>query len=205
MWDYNHARSSTLFLKITKIMHISHIHSASHLIFDNSIKISFTVLLVQCMPINPLLNHRHRKFSLRGPDNAHLSITSSASTEVVSAWMLSNANDVRRSSPIAKWRYVFKRFSVEKDHSAVVVVTGRVTSIWSRMATFGYSDASHAAKASLADFGQSSDTTVHRCFHSSNSAPSRLSSMNVWYVPVAGCKSPKEYLWMNPRINVDRQ
>jgi len=44
----------------------------------------------------------------------------------------------------------FSRLRVEKERSSVAVVTGKVTSICSRMDRFGYRDALHAVYASSA-------------------------------------------------------
>ena len=96
-----------------------------HYATENSI--NFLQYLV-ISSVHQSIKRQRIKFSLYGPDNANFLMTSSA-TKVVSAWMMSNADDVRRYSLMAERWQVFKRFSVEKDRSAVAVVTGRVTSI----------------------------------------------------------------------------
>jgi len=60
------------------------------------------------------------------------------------------------------------RLRVEKERSAVAVVTCKVTSTCSRMDRFGYMDALHAVYASSAVLGGCSMPA--NCFHSSNSA-----------------------------------
>ena len=65
----------------------------------------------------------------------------------------------------------FSRLRVEKERSAVAVVTGKVTSTCSRMDRFGYIDALYAVYASSAVLGGSA-AACQRCFHSSNSARS---------------------------------
>ena len=68
------------------------------------------------------------KLSLCGPVKANLSTTSTGSTGVVCACTRISANDVSHSSLIDDRRYVFSRLRVEKERSAVAVVTGKVTS-----------------------------------------------------------------------------
>jgi len=41
-------------------------------------------------------------------------------------WILNKANPFKRFSPIVVLKYVFMRFSVEKDRSIVDVVTGNI-------------------------------------------------------------------------------
>jgi len=81
---------------------------------------------------------------MRGLVKANLSTTSTGSTGVVCECTWISANDVSGSSLIDDQRYVFSRLRVEKERSAVAVVTSKVTSTCSRMNRFGYRDALHA-------------------------------------------------------------
>jgi len=124
-----------------------------------------SINFLQCLVISSVhahqsINRQRIKFSLCGPYNANLSMTSSASTEVVSAWMLNNAEDVRRFSLMAERR------SLQRGEGPLSCGSGHGQG-HEYLEQDGdvriHSYAWHAVKVSLADFGRSSDTTVHRC------------------------------------------
>jgi len=63
-----------------------------------------------------------------GLDFENISNTSVGFTSIC-LWVLSKANPFKRVSPIVVLKYVFMRFSVEKDRSLVDVVTGNIAKI----------------------------------------------------------------------------
>jgi hypothetical protein len=67
-------------------------------------------------------------FNLLGLDFENISNTSSSFTSIC-LWILNKANLFKWFSPIVVLKYVFMRFSVEKDCSLVNVVTGNIAKL----------------------------------------------------------------------------